>query len=141
MPSEPSTLRVRWFFPGRAHFDRRRRRLAPAELAALVALARAAGIVPSTFRASVTKRRPAAEVERDLYGSAARWLHTRGWETDLGALAASREAGGHVFVVGVFDAVLDELGRAGRLDAVLDRAAPAARMWARPRVRAQAVAA
>ncbi|MBX7196209.1 MAG: hypothetical protein K1X94_29405 [Sandaracinaceae bacterium] len=141
MPSEPSTLRVRWFYPGRARFDHRRRRLAPAELAALVALARAAGVVPRTFRAGVTKRRPLATVERGLYSSAARWLRDRGWETDIGALAAVREVRGHVVVLGLFDAVLDELERAGRLDAVLERAAPAARVSARPRVRVQAVAA
>jgi hypothetical protein len=105
-------LRVRWFYPGRARFDHRRRRLAPDELAGLVTLARAAGIVPRTFRASVTKRRPPATIERRLYASAARWLRARGWETDLGALAAARHDGEAAFVVGLVDAVVDELARA-----------------------------
>jgi hypothetical protein len=138
MPHDHSTFAVRWFYPGRARFDHRRRRLAPGELVALVALARAAGIVPRTFRASVTKRRPIASIERGLYSATARWLRARGWETDLGSVAAAREVGGHAFVVGLLDAVLDELVRAGRLDGVLERAAPAARMWARPRVQAVA---
>lgn len=134
MPHDCSTFAVRWFYPGRAHFDRRRRHVAPSELAALVALARAAGIVTAAFRTRVTKRRPASMVARRLYTAAARWLQARGWQVDLGALAAARVDGDHGVVVALFDAVLDELGRAGRVDAVLDRAGPAARLWARPRI-------